>query len=114
MLLELLGHHVRAASDAPTALIAARANVPDLMLIDIGLPGMDGYDLARAIRQDDSVKHVVLVALTGYGQQEDKARAMAAGFDYHLAKPVATETLGELVARLGGAKQDPSSRKAVH
>ena len=114
MLLELLGHHVRSAPDAPTALIAARANVPDLMLIDIGLPGMDGYELARAIRQDDSVEHVVLVALTGYGQQEDKARAMAAGFDYHLAKPVATETLGELVARLGGAKQDPSSRKAVH
>ena len=114
MLLELLGHHVRAAPDAPTALIAARANVPDLMLIDIGLPGMDGYDLARAIRRDASVKHVVLVALTGYGQQEDKAKAMAAGFDYHLAKPVATETLGELVARLGGAKQDPSTRKAVH
>ena len=76
------------------------------MLIDIGLPGMDGYDLARTIRLDESLKHVVLVALTGYGQQDDKAKALAAGFDYHLVKPVDTQTLGDLVARLSSSKQN--------
>ncbi len=101
MILQLLGHHVRVAPDAVAALQAIRANPPDIMLIDIGLPGMDGYELASRIRADAAMKHLLLVALTGYGQLEDKARAMAAGFDYHLVKPIDVGTLTELVGRLG-------------
>jgi PAS domain S-box-containing protein len=101
MILELLGHHVRLVHDGVSALAAARANPPDIMLVDIGLPGMSGYEVAAAIRRDPALKHVVLVALTGYGRPEDKAQALAAGFDYHLAKPVDLDALGNLVARLG-------------
>ena len=101
MILELIGHHVRVVHDGVAGLEAARANPPDLMLIDIGLPGMNGYEVAQAIRRDPSLKHLVLVALTGYGQPEDKMQAMAAGFDYHLAKPVDIDALGDLVARFG-------------
>jgi CheY-like chemotaxis protein len=67
MLLELDGHIVRAVNDSQAALEAARADVPDLMLLDIGLPGIDGYEIARRVRRDPALKDVVLVALTGYG-----------------------------------------------
>jgi PAS domain S-box-containing protein len=99
MILELLGHHVRVTPNALAALEAARANVPDVILIDIGLPGMNGYDLAQAIRADASLGHVVLVALTGYGGADDKARAMGAGFDHHLVKPVDLEALRLVIRR---------------
>jgi CheY-like chemotaxis protein len=112
MILEILGHHVRMVHDGMAALEAARANVPDIALVDIGLPGMDGYDLARAVRRDPALKGVVLVALTGYGQPEDRDRAMAAGFDYHLVKPVDPDALGALVARIGGVGESvPSARR---
>jgi two-component system, chemotaxis family, CheB/CheR fusion protein len=100
MILELLGHHVRVVADGTAGLEAARANVPDIMLVDIGLPKLNGYEVAKAVRADATLKHVVLVALTGYGRAEDKSKAMAAGFDYHLTKPVDLEMLGEVVARL--------------
>jgi PAS domain S-box-containing protein len=112
MILELLGHHVRVVHNALAALEAARANVPDVMLIDIGLPGMNGYDLAKAIRADASLHRVVLVALTGYGGEEDKARAVVAGFDYHLVKPVDIDALGNLVLRAGAAQPGPGTRSA--
>jgi two-component system CheB/CheR fusion protein len=99
MILELLGHHVRVVYDGRAALEAARANRPDVMLIDIGLPGMNGYELAQAIRRDATLAQTILVALTGYGRSEDKAHALAAGFDYHLVKPVDLQALGDLVAR---------------
>ena len=83
MILELHGHHVRLVNDGPSALEAARSNVPDVMLIDIGLPGMNGYEVARSLETEPALKHVVLVALTGYGRADDKAKAMAAGFDHH-------------------------------
>jgi signal transduction histidine kinase/CheY-like chemotaxis protein/PAS domain-containing protein len=104
MLLEMLGHRVRAVSDGAAALHslnAARNSPPDVMLVDIGLPGMDGYELARRVRRDPELEGVKLVALTGYGREEDKQEAMAAGFDYHLVKPVSPDVLDELVARLG-------------
>lgn len=100
ILLELLGHHVRVVHDGVAALAAARANPPEVMLIDIGLPGMNGYEVAQAIRRDPTLKHLMLVALTGYGQPEDAAEALAAGFDYHLVKPVDLDALGRLVERL--------------
>jgi len=99
MILELLGHHVRLVHDGSQALEAAHSNVPDVMLIDIGLPGMDGYEVAAAVRNDPALKHLVLVAITGYGREEDKHRAMAAGFDYHLVKPIDLGILQELVGR---------------
>jgi CheY-like chemotaxis protein len=101
MLLELLGHRVRVAHDGVAALDAVRVNVPDLMLIDIGLPGMDGYELARSVRQDPRLKGAVLVALTGYGREEDKRKAIEAGFDDHLVKPLTVETFQKLLGRLG-------------
>jgi PAS domain S-box-containing protein len=107
MLLEVRGHRVRVAYDGIAALDATRANVPDVMLVDIGLPGMDGYEVARRVRQDPILRHVVLVALTGYGRDEDKERARAAGFDYHLTKPVDLDTLQGVVGRLGREDTTP-------
>jgi PAS domain S-box-containing protein len=101
MILELLGHHVRVVHDGIAAVETARANVPDIMLVDIGLPGMDGYEVARAVRREAALKDIVLVALTGYGRPEDRTQALGAGFDYHLVKPVDLDALGDLVARLG-------------
>jgi signal transduction histidine kinase/CheY-like chemotaxis protein len=112
MLLEMLGHRVRAAHDGVEALDAARANVPDVMLVDIGLPGMDGYEVARRVRRDPDLKQVVLVALTGYGREEDKRQALAAGFDFHLVKPVNPDALNGLVAQLG--KATPGEPTTIH
>ena len=71
------------------------------MLIDIGLPGMDGYEVARRIREQSELGRIVLVALTGYGREEDKQCALAAGFDHHLVKPVEFDALQHLVAQVG-------------
>jgi CheY-like chemotaxis protein len=108
MLLELLGLRARSAADGFAALETARSNPPDVMLIDIGLPGMSGYELAERIRQDETLRGVVLVALTGYGQEEDRQRAFAAGFDYHLVKPVDIEKVERVVAGI------TPSRTSVH
>ena len=102
MLLDVLGHRVRAVSDGPRALDEALLNPPDVMLVDIGLPGMDGYEVARRIRQTPELAPVTLIALTGYGRDTDKREALAAGFDHHLVKPVDPNALQALVARLGG------------
>jgi signal transduction histidine kinase len=110
MLLEVLGHRVRVAPDGPTALAAARGAPPDVVLLDIGLPGIDGYEVARRMRADPLLRRVVLVALTGYGRSEDRAMALAAGFDHHLVKPVEP---GRLEALLGGVQPaGPGSRAA--
>jgi CheY-like chemotaxis protein len=105
MLLELLGLRVRAVGDGVAALEAARANPPDVMLIDIGLPGMDGYELAQHLRREEKLRDITLVALTGYGQEEDRQRALAAGFDYHLVKPVDFDKVERLVAGLAPSRQ---------
>ena len=97
MLLDLYGHRVRTVYDGVAALDAAGAEAPDVMLVDIGLPGMDGYEVARRIRRDAHLSDVRLIALTGYGRDEDRRQALAAGFDHHLVKPVNPETLNGLV-----------------
>jgi signal transduction histidine kinase/CheY-like chemotaxis protein len=88
MLLELSGHHARTVNDGAAALAAARASVPQAIILDIGMPGMNGYDVARTLREDDRFAKTALIALTGWGSREDKAKAMNAGFDFHLTKPV--------------------------
>ena len=110
MLLESLGHRVRSAADGLAAIEAARADPPDVMLVDIGLPSINGYEVARRVRNELGLKDVVLVALTGYGREEDKRNAMAAGFDYHLVKPVDPEALGGFVSGLGS---DASAAKRM-
>jgi len=86
-----------------------REDPPDVMLIDIGLPGMDGYELASCVRLEPMLRPLVLVALTGYGREEDKERALAAGFDHHLTKPVAIDSLQHLLALVNPPQATGSS-----
>jgi signal transduction histidine kinase len=102
MLLRLLGHEVGTAHDGMAALDAARAFVPEVVLLDIGLPNMDGYEVARRLRQEPALSGALLVALTGYGQEQDRRRSLEAGFDIHLVKPVDPDELEAILARLEG------------
>jgi signal transduction histidine kinase/ActR/RegA family two-component response regulator len=99
--LGLLGHTVFAAPDGPTGLAMANAERPDVALIDIGLPGMNGYELAKQIRRTPAFRDIHLVALTGYEQAEHRARTRDAGFDAHLIKPVKQAELEAILARDG-------------
>lgn len=96
-LLRLWGHEVEVAHDGPSALTAAAALRPSLAFLDIGLPGMDGYELARRLREQPNTGDLTLIALTGLGREEDRRRALEAGFDRHLTKPVNPETLQTIV-----------------
>ncbi len=98
LLLRLRGHEVAIAFSGPMALEAVAAFHPDIVLLDIGLPGLDGYQVARAIRRQEGGAKVILVALTGYGQEEDRRLALEAGFDHHLTKPVDPTVIYALVA----------------
>jgi PAS domain S-box-containing protein len=100
-LLLLWGHEVEMAADGPTALAAAPVFQPDVVLLDIGLPGMDGYEVARALRRDERFVGLLLVALTGFGQAKDKEMAFQAGIDLHFTKPVDLAALEKLLARRG-------------
>ena len=97
MLLELAGHEVEVAFDGADGLAKARALRPEVVLCDIGLPGMDGYAVARALRAAPETGAAFLVALTGYGQDDDRRHALEAGFDTHLTKPVDLEALRRLL-----------------
>ncbi len=97
MLLRMSGHEVTIALDGPTALQLFAQSKPDVVLCDIGLPGMDGYELAGRLRDQHAVPRPLLIALTGYGAKEDRDRALAAGFDQHLVKPVDHEALLRLI-----------------
>jgi len=94
--IDALGHETRVAYDGPSALALAAQFGPELGFLDIGLPGMDGFELARLLRDADPVIH--LIAVTGYGQESDRRRSAAAGFDSHLVKPIAIGELGNLIA----------------
>ena len=98
MALRLEGHEIHEAADAPAGLEAALRLAPEVALIDVGLPGFDGYELARRIRASETGATMLLVALTGYGQAEDRRRALEAGFDVHLVKPVVPERLAEVLS----------------
>ncbi|MBY0397072.1 MAG: response regulator, partial [Thermoleophilia bacterium] len=96
-ILRLLGHDVRVVHDGHAAIASARERTPDLVLLDIGLPGMDGYEVARRLRADGGCAGAVVVAVSGYGQPEDVRRSRAAGFDHHLVKPVDHDALFALL-----------------
>lgn len=98
MLLEQLGHEVSVAHDGPEALEAIRERPPAAALIDIGLPGMDGYELAQRIRARADLPIPYLVAVTGYGREEDRLRARTSGFDHHLVKPIELGDLQDVLA----------------
>jgi PAS domain S-box-containing protein len=104
LLLEQWGHRVRVEHDALRALDSAAGQAPDVALLDIGLPGLDGNALAQRLRANPATAGVALVAVTGYGQELDRQRALAAGFDHHLVKPVNTI---ELAAVLDGVGAQP-------
>jgi len=97
-LVGLWGYRVRTAPDGPSALRAAREFRPRIVLLDIGLPGMDGYEVARQLRQEPELAELFLMAVTGYGQEEDRRRALEAGFNAHLPKPVDPEQLRQVLA----------------
>jgi signal transduction histidine kinase/PAS domain-containing protein/ActR/RegA family two-component response regulator len=96
-LLELGGHRVDVAEDGPSGIDVARRVAPDVALIDIGLPGLDGYQVAQALRAAEG-RRIRLIAITGYGQPEDRQRALDAGFDAHLVKPVDVDELARVLA----------------
>lgn len=99
-LLEILGHDVTVAQTGARALDALRARAADIVLCDLGLPGMSGYEVVRAIRGDAALRQIPVVALTGYGQPQDRRRTAEAGFDDHLTKPVDVAELEAVIARL--------------
>lgn len=96
-LLRALGHDAYAAYDGVQAIEQAAKLDPDVVLLDIGMPNVDGYDAARAIRQQKLDKRPVLIAITGWGQEEDRQRTLQAGFDHHFVKPVDPDGIFELL-----------------
>ena len=98
MLLELKGHEARTACDGQEAIEKAREFRPEAMLLDIGMPKLNGYECAQRIRQQPWGQDLVLIALTGWGQEQDKRMAMESGFDHHLTKPVDAESLERILA----------------
>ncbi|SRR5712691_5117490 len=97
VLLELSGHRVRAAADGLQGVEVACSVHPDIAFIDIGLPGIDGYEVARRIRGHLG-NEVLLVAVTGYGQAEDRRRSAEAGFEFHLVKPVSPDQIEQIIS----------------
>jgi CheY-like chemotaxis protein len=93
MLLELHACEVQAAASGPDGIALARSTSPELAFIDIGLPGMDGYAVARALKEDPQTAGIELIALTGYGSENDRQRARDAGFAHHFTKPIKLEDL---------------------
>jgi signal transduction histidine kinase/CheY-like chemotaxis protein len=98
MLLKASGHEVRTAHDGPAAILAAFDFRPDAVLLDIGLPGLNGYEVARRLRQDPAFEKIVLIALTGYGQDSDRQTSLQAGFNHHLVKPARLAQLQQILA----------------
>jgi CheY-like chemotaxis protein len=98
MLLKASGHDVRPAHDGPTAVQAALDYRPDVVFLDIGLPGLNGYEVAKQIRQHPVLKSVVLIALSGYGQDSDRQTSLQAGFNHHLVKPARLAEILQILA----------------
>jgi DNA-binding response OmpR family regulator len=97
MLLKAMGHEVERAYDGEQAVALARESRPELVLLDIGMPRMDGYETCRRMRSEPWGEAICVVALTGWGQERDRRKSRAAGFDHHLVKPVDIEELSALI-----------------
>jgi PAS domain S-box-containing protein len=104
-LFKRMGHEVRVAYDAAGAIRVMEEFLPDFALIDIGLPGVNGYDLARRLREQAQFRTVTLIAQTGWGREEDRNQARAAGFDYHLVKPIDHQRLAEILTNPGSRRE---------
>lgn len=103
MLLDLAGHVTFTACDGPQAIAMAQIHQPQVILLDLGLPGMSGYEVVKLLRQDTRSEHALIIAISGYGQEDDRVRTKASGFDNHLTKPIDYDELYALVnSRLGG------------
>jgi len=108
-MLNLLGHDAQTASDGPAAIRAVREHRPYLVFLDIGLPGMSGYEVAERLRADPATSGAILVALTGWGNEDDKRKSREAGFDAHLTKPVDGAAIEDVLDRfLSGGETRPS------
>ena len=107
-MLDAYGYAVQQAADGLQGLQMAQASLPDVALVDIGLPGIDGYEVARRLRAGDSTRHLKLIALTGYGLEDDQRRVLEAGFDLHLVKPV---DLNRLLEAIGSSQQSEALLK---
>ena len=105
MMLELLGHQARCVYDPTTSVQVALEFAPDVVFLDIGMPGMSGHDVARAMRAVPSLASLMLVAVTGWGQAEDRRLTQESGFDRHLVKPVRIEAIGEICQALGSVTE---------
>ena len=106
-LLQLMGHHVRGAEDGPSGLQAVSMFRPDVVLLDLGMPGMDGFAVARSLRADTRFGQAHLVALTGWGAEADRRRTAEAGFDHHMIKPVGPAELEDYLGRIAAALAAP-------
>jgi CheY-like chemotaxis protein len=104
-LLRSFGHNVVIARDGIEAVAQAALHRPDLAVLDIGMPGLDGYEVARKVRSEPWGWDVTLIALTGWGQREDQRAVRAAGYDFHMTKPTDVERLLELVAQAAAARE---------
>jgi CheY-like chemotaxis protein len=100
MLLRIYGHEIHLAPDGRTAIETARAKPPDVVLLDLGLPGMDGFQVAKQLKELPTPKPPFLTAVTGYGRDIDRQRSHDAGIDLHLVKPVDLEELQKVLKRL--------------
>jgi len=96
--MELLGHHARMAHDSHTAIELARSFHPDIILLDIGIPDINGYEICRVMRKEPSLKDTIFIAHTGWSEKEHHQRSKEAGFDYHLVKPADIEEIKEIIS----------------
>jgi PAS domain S-box-containing protein len=112
-LLRLDGHEVRVVYDGLAAVESALAFRPQVVLLDIGLPGLDGYEVARRLRLSNETKDIFLIALTGYGRTEDRVRALTSGFNYHITKPVDPGELDMIIKKLTPGRSDESAHDGV-
>ena len=104
-LLEIEGHVTRVAHEGDQAVALAREFRPEIVFLDIGMPGKDGYEVARELRRDPQTRDTLLVALTGWGAQDDRARSRSAGFDHHLTKPASLNAVVDLLAKMSEQRQ---------
>jgi signal transduction histidine kinase/CheY-like chemotaxis protein len=106
MMLQLSGHEAVTANDGPAALATAASYQPDIVLLDIGLPGMDGYEVCKRLRAEPKFTGLLIVALTGWGQEEDRRRSQEAGFDLHVTKPIDPQYLEEVLRTNGRPRRE--------